>query len=65
MFNQQQHEIVIEIQADGQIKGEVQGVEGPTCGTLSAWLNELGEVTEDRATPDYYKRGQQGVTLKR
>ncbi len=61
----QPHTIVIEIQPDGKIKGEVKGVAGAHCGPLSEWLDELGEVLEDRKTPDYYKQAQQTVNLKR
>ena len=55
------HTITIEISADGQISGEVHGVKGTSCSDITKWLDELGEVKEDRHTPDYYQRetGQQ------
>lgn len=57
------HQIVIEIKPDGQITGEVKGANGPKCTSLSAWLDALGKVTEDKQTPDYYKPDAQGVTV--
>lgn len=53
-----QHTIIIEIGEDGSITGEVKGVTGKSCSDISKWLDELGEVTEDRHTPDYYKPDQ-------
>jgi hypothetical protein len=55
MMTNQPHVIEIEILPDGQVKGEVKGVTGKSCTTLSAWLDEIGKVTVDRHTPDYNK----------
>lgn len=51
----QPHVIEVEILPDGQVKGEVKGVTGPDCTSLSAWLDALGEVTVDLHTADFHK----------
>lgn len=51
----QPHTIEVEILPDGQVKGAVKGVTGKSCTALSAWLDEIGEVTVDRHTADYDK----------
>jgi len=56
------HQIVIKINPDGSIAGEVKGAAGPKCTLLSKWLDELGKVTEDRKTSDFYKPDGQGVS---
>jgi len=58
------HTLIIEIDPDGKLSGTVQGVAGPACTSLSAWLDELGQVTEDRHTPDYHKPEQTVRTTK-
>lgn len=60
----QPHTITITIAPNGKVTGEVKGVSGPTCTTLTAWLEEIGEVTVDRHTADYRKPEQQGLTRK-
>jgi hypothetical protein len=59
------HEIIIEILPDGKITGEVKGIEGQHCAPLSEWLDELGEVLEDKKTPDYHKQTRRTVTIKK
>jgi hypothetical protein len=58
------HTIIIDISPEGEIKSEVQGVAGPDCGKLSKWLDDLGNVTEDRHHVDYYKKPGQIVQVK-
>ncbi len=53
------HVIEITITPEGKIIGEVKGVAGPACAPLSQWLDELGQVLDDRPTPDYRKPDQQ------
>ncbi len=50
------HTIDVVIGADGQVHATVQGVNGPQCGDLSKFLDELGTVVEDNRTPEYYRR---------
>jgi hypothetical protein len=56
------HTIIIEIAPDGKVTGEVKGVTGKQCGSLTKWLDEIGEVLEDKHTPDYFKDAKQTVT---
>ena len=58
------HVIEIIITPEGEIKSEVQGVSGPSCEGLSAWLNELGEVTSDSKTKDWHKPSLQVLVGK-
>lgn len=44
------------ITEDGEIQGEVQGVSGSICEKLSAFLDEAGDVVEDRKKPEYNRR---------
>jgi len=52
--------IEITIDEEGQTTGEVKGVQGPSCSDISKFLDELGEVVEDRPTPDYYRQAHVG-----
>jgi hypothetical protein len=57
------HTIEVVIDKDGKIHSEVKGVFGPSCSKLSAWLDEMGTVLEDRKTKDHDKKDGQGVTI--
>jgi hypothetical protein len=48
--------IEITITPEGDLKGELRGIEGAGCEKLLDWLAELGTTTVDRRTPDYYRR---------
>jgi hypothetical protein len=51
-------EIVIEITEDGQIKGDIEGIHGPDCEGLLDFLKDLGEVTDEGRTRDYYRQSR-------
>lgn len=51
----QPHTIKVTIDKGGVITTEVSGIQGEGCDALTAWLTQLGNVDEDRATPDYYE----------
>jgi len=55
--------IEVVITEDGQIQGEVHGVQGPICEKLSQFLDEAGEVVEDRKKPEYYRQQSVGHRL--
>lgn len=59
------HTITIEITQEGKVVGEVKGVQGQQCMQLSEWIGDLGEVLEDKKTPDYFKQSRQTITTKR
>jgi hypothetical protein len=59
------HSLEITIDADGKLTCEVKGVKGKECTNITAWLDELGEVTEDRHTQDYFKSPDQRLNVHR
>jgi hypothetical protein len=61
---QTKHTIVVDISPEGEINSEVKGVAGPDCGKLSKWLDDLGQVTRDEHSTDYYKKPTQTVQVK-
>jgi len=58
------HTITVKIFPDGKITSKEEGVSGPKCKELSAFLDDLGVVVEDTNTPDFYKPDQQAITIK-
>ena len=56
--------IEITIDEEGQTTGEVKGIQGPSCSDISKFLDELGEVVEDRPTPDYYRQARVGARVQ-
>lgn len=60
----QPHEIHIEIDLTGKITGEVKGIEGPNCESLTAWLDTLGNVTEHKHTKDFDKKAKIQINLR-
>jgi len=47
------YEIEITIDESGEIHATVKGVKGPSCSDLSTFLDELGDVTEDKPTAEF------------
>jgi predicted nucleotidyltransferase len=56
--------IEVIITEDGEIQGEVQGTQGPVCEKLSEFLDEAGEVVEDRKKPEYHRRQTVGAHVR-
>jgi len=50
----QPHGITLTFDEEGNITAVVEGITGPSCSEASAWLDELGDIEQDVATPDYY-----------
>lgn len=48
------HTIIVEIDENGNLKSEVQGISGPSCKGLADWLDKLGKA-ETAETADYRK----------
>lgn len=61
--NGQQETITVEIDATGNIKATVEGVMGPVCGEISQFLDDMGQVTMDEPTGDFYQTTQSSTTL--
>jgi hypothetical protein len=51
-----EYSIDIKINEQGEIESTVNGVQGPSCEDLTAWLEELGTTVEHRHTEDFYRR---------
>jgi hypothetical protein len=52
-----EYKIEIEIDESGNIKAETKGMEGTVCvSELDEILEGLGEVSEEKKKPEYYKK---------
>jgi len=51
----QAHTIRVEIDEDGNVAARVEGIQGPACGDISKFLDDLGTVTRDEATGEMYQ----------
>ncbi len=49
-----EYTIEIEIR-DGKVHATVKGVDGPKCGDLSRFLDQMGAVEVDQPTADFQK----------
>jgi hypothetical protein len=54
------HTITVKFKPDGSFTAKVTGIQGPGCEEVSAWLDQLGEVTADVKTADYYQQQPTG-----
>ena len=52
----QAHTIRVEIDAEGNVAAQVEGIQGPACGDASKFLDELGVVTRDEPTAEMYQQ---------
>lgn len=57
-------QIQIKIKKDGTLETVVNGVAGASCKDVTAWLQSLGSVEEEKPTDDYYKPEDQGIDLQ-
>lgn len=53
----QSEEIEITIQPDGRVEYTIKGVKGPACESISALLEQLGQVEAQERTGEYYAQG--------
>ena len=50
-------DLVITIDAEGNVQIQVEGVAGSSCVEMTKWLeDELGDVTEREFTGEYYQQ---------
>ena len=57
------HSIEVEISPTGEITATVKGVTGTACTQISAWLDKMGEVVEDKHTIDFSAPPQKAQTV--
>lgn len=57
------HTITVTLKADGTMETVVDGIKGPSCEEATRFLEELGTVTADSNTPEFYQSDLQGVGL--
>ena len=50
-------EIEIAVLPDGRIEYTIKGLKGSACESISALLEQLGEVEQQEHTGEYYERG--------
>ncbi len=52
----QREEIEITILPDGRVEYTIKGVKGSACESISALLEQLGQVEREERTGEYYER---------
>ncbi len=65
LTNTPPHEIEIVIDLEGNFEATVLGITGTACEGISAFLDELGEVTIDQHTLDYFGDPKQTIKIKK
>lgn len=55
----QAHTIRVEIDEEGNVAARVEGIQGPACGDISKFLDDLGTVTRDDPTADMYQQAME------
>lgn len=55
----QQQEIEIVILPDGAIEYTIKGVKGSACESISALLEQLGQIQTEERTGEYYDRDEE------
>jgi hypothetical protein len=56
----QRQEIEIAVHPDGRIEYTIRGVKGSACDSISALLEQLGQVEQAEHTGEYYERDTDG-----
>jgi hypothetical protein len=59
------HRVLLVVKPGGEIETTVEGIDGPTCESESAWLDSLGVVTTHEHTADYYAHVSRQTTRER
>jgi hypothetical protein len=58
------HTIEIEIDLNtGALKSTVKGLKGKSCTIASKWVDNLGTVTRDEHTPEYWEEPKRSITV--
>ena len=63
MFGNTPHTIRVTLKTDGKVESVVEGVKGPSCEDLLRWMEQLGTVTHEEKTAEYFQSDEQGVGL--
>lgn len=61
----QRQDIEIEVLPDGRVEYTIKGVQGSSCESISALLEELGQVEHEERTGEYYERDTDANILVR
>ena len=56
----QNQTIEISIRPDGRVTYTIKGVQGNSCESISALLEQLGKVEHEERTDDYYAQNAEG-----
>lgn len=46
------HRVIITVEPGGKLTSTVEGIPGPSCGSVSAWLDSLGRIVQHNDTPE-------------
>ncbi len=56
------HTIVITIDPNtGELKSTVKGIKGNACSVANKWVDEIGQVTHDEHTPEFYEEPKKSI----
>jgi len=54
----QKEEIEILVHPDGSVEYTIKGVKGSACESISALLEQVGQVEHEERTSEYYEYGE-------
>jgi hypothetical protein len=49
------HRVVITVEPGGRLTSKVEGIPGPSCGSVSSWLDSLGKIIQHEDTAEAYE----------